>query len=162
MAISTAGAVDVDAFHFVAFLNGESRHAADEREGGLFFRLHGLKDREICLDHAVAFGIEADHIRAVEGGRRDGVEVYTCCQDAAILMISVISADLGAARSGVEADLSLRVLRESDLETFYYLSKSVCVSLRLVGIASVDLDHAPVQSAALQFCEKCASVFHSV
>ena len=77
-------------------------------------------------------------------------------------MISVVAADLGAAGSEVEADLSLRVLGESDLKPFYYLSKSVCVSLCFDGITAVDLDHAPVQSAALQFCKKCASVFHNV
>ena len=60
-------------------------------------------------------------------------------------MISVVTADLGAAGSGVEADLSLRVLGESDLKPFYYLSKSVCVSLCFVGITAVDL--APLCSS---------------
>ena len=76
---------------------------------------------------------------AVKGCGRDRVEVYACGKNAAILMISVVAADLGAAGSGVEADLSLRVLGESDLKPFYYLSKSVCVSLCFVGITAVDL-----------------------
>ena len=97
--------------------------------------------------------LQTDGYHIVSGPRTTGDGYYESC---------VVAADLGAAGSGVEADLSLRVLGESDLKPFYYLSKSVCVSLCFVGITAVDLDHAPVQSAALQFCKKCASVFHNV
>ena len=157
---NVAGAVDVDALHFIAALDGERRHTADQCESGLFFGFYGFKNGEISLDHAVALRIEADHICSVESRRGDGVEVDACSQYAAVLVVSVVAADLSAAGSGVKSDFRLRVLRECDLESPDNLSKSVCVVLRLLGLTTVNFDHATVQGATFQFFEKCICAFH--
>ena len=155
-----AGAVGIKAADSEAALFCLSRHAADQRSGGLFFGFNRICIREADLDHAVALGIEADHILAIRCCSCDCIQVYARCQHTAPLMVSVISTDLRTAGRAVKSHLCRRIFRESLIKAFRHPGKTLRVNIRLRSSASVHFLDPAVDRARAQLLCQCLPVIH--
>ena len=64
-----------------------------------------FKIGEIDLGHAVALAVETDHALFMERDDSDDVEVHRRAEGAAVLVVGMVAADLGATGSGIDMDV---------------------------------------------------------
>ena len=89
----------VEALELGAALGEGGGHAADEGGGGVFLLGVDGEVGQVNLHRGVAFGGHGDDAAVIEGHLRHGFQVDGGSQHAAVLVVGVIAADLGAAGS---------------------------------------------------------------
>ena len=71
--------------------------AAQQGHGGVFFLLAGSKVSQVDDAQIIALALYPQLVQAVGGGSSDHVNVHAAGQHAAVLVVGMIAADLGAA-----------------------------------------------------------------
>ena len=139
-----------------------SCHAADQGSCRFLFGFHRICVGQIDFDHAVAFRKEPDYIFAVGRRRCHSIQIYACRQNTAALVVGVVAADLCASGCTVQTDFVRSILRESAVEAFRHPCQTLCIILRLLPGAAVNLFNPGIQRTCAKLLCQCLFVMHSL
>ena len=105
---------------------------------------------QIHRDKPVSLRVKADVVTAVGRGSRDNVHIDAACENAAQLMVRMVSAYFSTARGREQPDLFAFVVGEFSFEAFHRLQKPPRVDCRSIFRRTVYFRKAAVEPAARQ------------
>ena len=97
--------IGVEAGNVIAERSHARGDAAHEGGGGVLLRFDGLQLVQHNAGFAVALGEDADDVLPVRRGAGEHVEIDAAAEDAPVLMVGVVAADLRAPGGGKEGGL---------------------------------------------------------
>ena len=131
-----AGGVAVKAAHLAARIHDALGYAADQGRGVL--GLARLRDEVGDIDivnFVKAQGLDADDIFLIRGDDGHHIQVDRACQHHTVIVVSVVAADLGAARGGIEAHRAVGAVF-----LFKFVDQvGIALALLLHGVCAVQL-----------------------
>ena len=101
------GNVHVQTGQLCATLTESLALAAQQGSSGVLLLLAGGQVVKVDNAQVVALALHAQLVQAVGGGSSDHINVHAACQHAAMLVVGVVAADLGAARGTIQTGLGM-------------------------------------------------------
>ena len=101
------GNVHVQTGQLCAALTESLALAAQQGSSGVLLLLAGGQVIKVDDAQVVALALHAQLVQAVGGGSSDHINVHTACQHAAMLVVGVVAADLGAAGGTIQTGLGV-------------------------------------------------------
>ena len=152
------GNVHIQTGQLCAALTEGFAFAAQQREGSVFLFLAGSKVIKADHTQVVAFALHAQLVQGVGRGGSDHINIHAAGQHAAMLVVGVVAADLGAAGGTVKTSFSMGA--KGGIQTIQnsFVAGSLCRSF--VGRTAVKCCQPGSVSAAGKLLLPCGNRFH--
>ena len=152
------GNVHIQTGQLCAALTEGFAFAAQQREGSVFLFLAGSKVIKADHTQVVAFALHAQLVQGVGRSGSDHINIHAAGQHAAMLVVGVVAADLGAAGGTVKTSFSMGA--KGGIQTIQnsFVAGSLCRSF--VGRTAVKCCQPGSVSAAGKLLLPCGNRFH--